>query len=152
MDWLKDFLRPELIWFVVGLVLLVAEFIVPGLIIAFFAVGAWIVAVVCLITPLSLNAQLGVFIASSVVLLVGVRRWVKGLFAGFATDKQNANVDLNEYIGQRAVVTNEITPKLAGRVEFHGTHWTAQADEEIAPGTAVEITEKSGAILTVKRV
>jgi len=152
MDWLRDFLRPELIWFVVGLVLLVAEFIVPGLIIAFFAVGAWIVAVVCLITPLSLNAQLGVFITASVVLLVGVRRWIKGLFTGFATDKQNAGVDLNEYVGQRAIVTSEITPKLAGRVEFHGTHWTAQADEEIAVGTAVEITQKSGATLTVKRV
>jgi membrane protein implicated in regulation of membrane protease activity len=69
MDWLNDFLKPELIWFAVGLVLLVAEFIVPGLIIAFFAVGAWIVAGVCLATPISLNAQLGLFIISSVILL-----------------------------------------------------------------------------------
>jgi len=152
MDWLKEFLKPELIWFVVGLVLVLGEFIVPGLIIAFFAVGAWIVAVACLITPLSLNAQLGLFIVSSVVLLVGVRRWVKGLFAGFATDRKNANIDLNEYVGQRAVVTSVITPKLAGRVEFHGTHWTAQADEEIAPGTAVKIIDKSGATLAVERV
>jgi membrane protein implicated in regulation of membrane protease activity len=152
MDWLKEFLKPELIWFLVGLVLLVAEFIVPGLIIAFFAVGAWVVALVCLVTPLSLNAQLGLFIISSVVLLVGARRWVKGLFGGFATDRQNANVDLNEYVGQRAIVTSEITPKLAGRVEFHGTHWTAQADEEIAVGAVVEITQKSSATLKVKPV
>jgi len=150
MDWLKDFLRPELIWFTVGLVLLVAEFILPGLIVAFFAVGAWIVAGVCLATPISLNAQLGLFIVSSVVLLVGARRWVKGMFGGFATDKQNANVDLNEYVGQRAIVTSQITPKLAGRVEFHGTHWTAQADEEIAAGAVVEITQKSSATLKVK--
>ena len=150
MDWLKDFLRPELIWFTVGLVLLVAEFILPGLIVAFFAVGAWIVAGVCLATPISLNAQLGLFIVSSVVLLVGARRWVKGMFGGFATDKQNANVDLNEYVGQRAIVTSPITPKLAGRVEFHGTHWTAQADEEIAAGAVVEITQKSSATLKVK--
>ncbi len=152
MDWLKEFLKPELIWFLVGLVLLVAEFIVPGLIIAFFAVGAWIVALVCLVTPLSLNAQLGMFIVSSVVMLVVARRWVKGLFGGFATDKQNSNVDLNEYVGQRAIVTSEITPKLAGRVEFHGTHWTAQADEPIAVGAVVEITQKSSATLKVKPV
>jgi membrane protein implicated in regulation of membrane protease activity len=150
MDWLKDFLRPELIWFAVGLVLLVAEFLLPGLIVAFFAVGAWIVAGVCLATPISLNAQLGLFIVSSVVLLAGARRWVKGMFGGFATDKQNANVDLNEYVGQRAIVTSQITPKLAGRVEFHGTHWTAQADEEIAPGAVVEIIHKSSGTLTVK--
>lgn len=150
MDWLREFLKPELIWFVVGLVLLVAEFVIPGLIVAFFAVGAWIVAGVCLATPISLNAQLGLFIASSVVLLVGARRWIKGMFGGFATDKQDANVDLNEYVGQRAIVTSQITPRLAGRVEFHGTHWTAQADEEIAAGAVVQITQKSSATLTVK--
>ena len=152
MDWLEEFLRPELIWFVVGVVLLVAEFVVPGLIIAFFAVGAWIVAGVCLVTPISLDAQLGLFIVSSVVALVGARRWVRGMFSGFATQRQDANVDLNDYVGQRAVVTSAITPKLAGRVELHGTHWTARADEAIAAGTVVEVTAKSSATLTVKPV
>jgi len=35
VDWIKDFLRPELIWFLVGLVLLIMEFMLPGLIIFF---------------------------------------------------------------------------------------------------------------------
>ncbi len=152
MDGLKDFLRPELIWFAVGLVLLIGEFIIPGLIIAFFAVGAWIVAGVCLATPISLNAQLALFIASSVICLVGARRWVRGMFSGFATDKQDASIDINEFVGQRAVVTNAITSTLAGRVEFHGTHWTAKADEAIAEGAVVEITKKESATLTVKPV
>ncbi len=147
-----EFLRPELIWFVVGLVLLAAEFIIPGLIIAFFAVGAWIVAGVCLVTPISLDMQLVLFIVSSVIALVGARRWVKGMFSGFATQRQDGRVDMNDYIGQHAVVTSVITPKLAGRVEFHGTHWTAQADEEIAEGVAVEIMDKSSATLKVKRL
>jgi inner membrane protein len=147
-----EFMRPELIWFVVGLVLLAAEFIIPGLIIAFFAVGAWIVAGVCLVTPISLDTQLVLFIVSSVIALAGARRWVKGMFSGFATQRQDGRVDLNDYIGQHAVVTGAITPKLAGRVEFHGTHWTAQADEEIAEGMVVEITGKSSATLKVKAV
>lgn len=152
MESFEDFLRPELIWFAVGLVLLVAEFIIPGLIIAFFAVGAWIVAGVCLATPISLNAQLTLFIVSSVICLVGARRWVRGMFSGFASDRQDANTDLNEFVGQRAVVTTEITPRLAGRVEFHGTHWTAKSEEAIAEGAVVEITDKSSATLTVKPV
>ena len=150
MEWLKDFLEPELIWFVVGLLLMLGEFIVPGLIIAFFAVGAWVVAAVCLIRPLSLNAQLGVFLGSSVVSLLVARRWVKGMFDGFTTSKQDANVDLEEFIGQRAVVTEAIAPKRPGKVEFHGTHWTAEATEDIAPGSMVEITQKDSLTLKVK--
>jgi membrane protein implicated in regulation of membrane protease activity len=152
MDWLNDFLKPELIWFAVGLVLLVAEFIVPGLIIAFFAVGAWIVAGVCLATPISLNAQLGLFIISSVILLAGARRWVKGMFGGFTTHKQDTSVNLNEFVGQRAVVTTAIAPKMTGKVEFHGTHWTAEADEAIAAGAVVEITQNDNLTLKVKPV
>ena len=33
MDWLKGFLEPELIWFLIGLLLLLAEFAVPGLVV-----------------------------------------------------------------------------------------------------------------------
>ena len=70
MDTLRDFLRPEIIWFLVGLVLLVMEFALPGLIIGFFGIGAWIVAAVCLITEIGLNAQLAIFIVSSVLSLL----------------------------------------------------------------------------------
>jgi len=150
MEWLKGFLEPELIWFVVGLFLLLAEFIVPGLIIAFFAVGAWVVAVVCLLRPLSLNAQLGLFVASSVLSLLVARRWVKGMFDGFTTSKQDTTVDLDDFTGQRAVVTMAITPKRPGKVEFHGTHWTAEATQDIAAGAVVEITQKDNLTLKVK--
>ena len=53
METLKEFLKPELIWFLVGIVLLVMEFVSPGLIIAFFGLGACVVAVVCLFTDIS---------------------------------------------------------------------------------------------------
>ena len=82
MDWLKDFLRPELIWFLVGLLLLLAEFAIPGLIVLFFGIGAWIVAVTCLVAAPSLNVQLGIFIGSSVLSLVLLRSWLTGIFLG----------------------------------------------------------------------
>jgi membrane protein implicated in regulation of membrane protease activity len=150
MEWLKEYSSPELIWFIVGLFLLLAEFIVPGLIIAFFALGAWLVAAVCLLRPLSLNAQLGLFIGSSVLSLLVARKWVAGMFKGFTTGKQDTNVDLNDFIGQRAVVTRAIAAKLPGKVEFHGTHWTAEAHQDIAEGSVVEITGKDNLTLKVK--
>jgi membrane protein implicated in regulation of membrane protease activity len=150
MDWLRGWLTPELVWFFVGLLLLFVELAVPGLVIIFFAFGAWAVAIVCLLTPLSLNGQLALFIAISVLSLLLARSWVKGIFSGYITSRQNPNSDLNDYLGQRAVVTARITPKLPGRVEYRGTPWLAAADQDIEEGTVVEIVGKDNLTLKVR--
>ncbi|HUU15996.1 MAG TPA: NfeD family protein [Sedimentisphaerales bacterium] len=150
MDTIKDFLRPEIIWFLIGLALLVMEFALPGLIIAFFGVGAWIVALVCLITDIGINTQLIIFIVSSVLSLLFLRRWLKGVFLGHTVSKQNLAENLEEFIGQKAVVKETIKPKTGGKVEFHGTNWLAEADEEIAEETVVEIIGKENITLKVK--
>ena len=150
MDTIKDFLRPEIIWFLVGLALLIMEFILPGLIIAFFGVGAWIVALVCLITDIGLNTQLIIFIIASVLSLLCLRKWLKGIFLGHAVSKQNLKENLDEFIGQKAVVKEKIVPKAGGKVEFHGTNWLAQADEEIEEGAMVQIISKDNITLKVK--
>jgi len=155
MDWIKEFLKPELIWFLVGLVLLIMEFMLPGLIIFFFGVGAWIVAIVCLLSTHvqgSINTQLIIFIVSSVMSLLILRKWVKGVFLGHSGAKQDLTEDLKEFVGERAVVVETITPKAGGKVEFHGTNWEAQADGDIAAGAVVEIIGKDNITLKVKAV
>ena len=147
---LKGFLKPEIIWALVGIVLLLLEFTMPGLIIAFFGAGALIVALVCLVTDVSLNIQLVIFIVSSILLLIFLRKWLKGIFTGNLGSEKGASGDLKEFVGERAVVKERITPELDGRVEFHGTSWKAQADEEIQKGTVVQITGQSNITLKVK--
>lgn len=150
MDAIKEFLKPEIIWFLVGLALLIMEFALPGLIIAFFGVGACIVAIVCLITDVSLNAQLIIFIIASVLSLVCLRTWLKGIFMGHVKSRQDMTEDIKEFIGERAVVVEKIAPKAGGKVELHGTNWTAEADAEIPEGTAVEVIGKDSLTLKVK--
>jgi membrane protein implicated in regulation of membrane protease activity len=153
MEQLKEFIEPELIWFLVGLVLLIMEFALPGLIIGFFGVGAWIVAIVCLFSAYvtgSINAQLIIFIISSVLSLLCLRKWLKGVFLGHTGSKQDLKQNLEEFVGQRAVVKEKIVPKLGGKVEFHGTNWEAHADEEIEAGAVVEIIGKDNITLKVK--
>lgn len=152
MERLKDFLTPELIWFLVGFVLALGEFVIPGLVIVFFAVGAWIVSVTCLFAEPSLNVQLGLFIASSVLSLLVARRWVKGIFKGFGAPKQDLSVDMDDFVGQRAVVTKAITPMTPGKVEFHGTAWNAEAQEDIGEGVTIEIVQKVNLTLRVKTI
>ena len=149
-DSIKEYLRPDLIWFLVGLMLLILEFAMPGLVIFFFGIGACIVAVVCLVAPISVNVQLIIFIAASVLSLILLRKWLKGIFLGHTASKQNLKENLEEFIGQHAVVTETIVPKFGGKVELHGTNWTAQADREIAEGTVVEIIGKDNLTFKVK--
>jgi membrane protein implicated in regulation of membrane protease activity len=150
METLKDFLQPELIWFLIGLALLLLEFALPGLIVFFFGVGACIVAVVCLFVDISINAQLLIFIIASVSSLLLLRKWLTGIFRGHITSKQNIKVNLEEFVGQRAVVVKKITPKLPGKIEFRGTRWEALADQDIDKGAVVEIIDKDNITLKVK--
>jgi inner membrane protein len=155
MDTLKEFLKPELIWFLVGLVMLLLEFALPGLIIFFFGVGAWITAAVCFSSGYvhgSINSQLLIFLISSVLSLIVLRKWLKGIFHGHTDSEQDLTKDLEEYIGQRGVVKVKITPARSGKIEFHGTDWNAESDSEIEEGEPVEITGKNNITLKVKPV
>jgi membrane protein implicated in regulation of membrane protease activity len=155
MDAIRDFLKPELIWFLVGLFLLILEFMLPGLIVAFFGAGAWLVALLCLLSDYvqgSINSQLVIFILASVLLLLCLRRWLRGIFMGHIVSRQDMTENLEEFVGQRAVVRQKIAPKIGGKVELHGTNWEASADEEIAEGAVVEIIGKDNITLKVKPV
>ena len=150
MDAIKEFLKPEIIWFLVGLVLFIIEFMLPGLIIAFFGLGACITAIVCLNTDIGINTQLIVFTGSSVLSLLCLRKWLKGIFLGHVKSRQDMTKELDDIIGERAVVKEKIAPRAAGKVELHGTDWIAEADEEIAEGTTVEVIDKKNIRLKVK--
>ena len=121
MENVNDWLKPELIGFVVGFIFLLVEFIGPGFIIFFFGIGAWIVAVVCLLLEISLNTQLTIFLVSSLLLLLFLRKWVKTIFIGRIDSKQTKDDIYEEFAGKKAVVTQEIKPNVNGKVEFHGS-------------------------------
>jgi membrane protein implicated in regulation of membrane protease activity len=84
--------------------------------------------------------------------LLILRKWVKGVFLGHSGATQDLREDLKEFLGERAVVVEAITPKAGGKVEFHGTNWEANADGDIAVGAVVEIIGKDNITLKVKAV
>lgn len=149
----QNLLDPVLIWFVVGLVFLVLELMAPGLIIVFFGIGAWIVAAICLLMPISVNMQLIIFIVSSALVLLGLRNKFKTLFHGHTSNIQNQSKDMEgDFIGQRAVVKEKIIPHQSGRVELNGTLWNADASEEIAVGESVHVVRRDNLLLKVKKI
>lgn len=141
---------PSLLWFLAGIVLFLLEMSVPGFVLFFFGVGAWLAALGSLLFTLSLEGQILVFIVSSVLSLVALRRFVRKAFAGDA-DKSADDLPLAA-MGERVAVTVDIDPPREGKVKYSGTTWRARAESKILAGEVAEITEQDGLVMVVKRV
>jgi membrane protein implicated in regulation of membrane protease activity len=139
-DWM---LAPELIWFVIGLVLLLVEIAMPGLVVIFFGLGAWLVALLVAFIPMSLNVQLIIFLFTSLILLALLRGRLKGWFDSKWAKGKNLDDLLNEYQGKKVKVTKAIPLDGKGKVEFCGTNWDAESNVPIEEGATVEIVEKN---------
>ena len=144
MDILSD---PAVIWFLVGLGLLLLELALPGLVILFFGAGAWVTAIVCAITDINLNWQIFIFLVASLLGLVLLRKYLKKRFFG-RTDKETED-QLEEFIGKKALAIDDFKDG-GGKVEFKGTRWSVRCDEPVKKGEWVTIQSKESLIFTVK--
>ncbi len=146
-------IKPEVVWAILGLAFVFCEFLIPGLVIAFFGVGALITALTTLlgITP-SLPLQLLVFMISSLLLLGLLRKYLKRTFLGKAkgvADLPNFNIE----IGKIIPVIEFIQPgEVGGKVRYNGTPWSARAEEPISPGESVKIVGCDNLTLIVEKV
>jgi membrane protein implicated in regulation of membrane protease activity len=140
---------PELVWFIIGLVFLIAEIFMPGLVIIFFGVGAWVTAVCAMAFDLSFNMQLIIFMISSILGLFLLRKSLNRIF-----QRGNPQVDdlSEEFIGKTAVVELPINLNRQGKVVFRGTEWTAVADQDIEKGKVVKILSKDSIVLKVEEL
>lgn len=142
------FSRPELFWFILGLVLFLAELIIPGFFIFFFGLGAWVAALVCLIGEPGTNLQIVIFALTSVISLITLRRIIQKKFF-YSKGTESADVE-DEFTGKEALATSDFGPDTKGKVEFKGTTWKAESKSEIKEGQPVIIIEKENFTLFVK--
>lgn len=148
---MEQWIDPELAWFLVGLLLLLAELVTPGFVVIFFGVGAWVTALLIAFGLLpTFNAQLLTFMVASVVSLLLFRKKGKSLFEGRRAGGYGANEAVDSIVGEKAVVVADIAPNASGKVEFNGSHWQAEADVAIAKGTTVSVVERRNLTLIVK--
>ena len=142
---MEIFENAAVIWFIIGFVFFLLEFVIPGLILFFFAVGAWIVAILSLIVDLSLNYQLIIFLAASIITILLFRKWVKKLL----WVKRNSSEIEDELIGKTAIAQTDITPGNKGKVDFKGTIWDAISNDTIIKGEQVTIIGNESILLIV---
>ena len=139
----------SVLWFILGFVFFLLEFVVPGFILFFFGIAAWLVAFLTLFTAIDFNTQLIIFLISSVLTVVLFRKLLKDKLGMY---REGPKVLEDEYVGKIALAETSITPNENGRVEFKGTSWDAKSDEYILAGQKVQIIETKSILLIVKPI
>jgi len=142
------FSKPEVFWFVIGIIFLVLEFVLPGFFIFFFGVGAIVTAIACLIGNPGINLQIIIFLVVSVLSLLALRKMMREKFF-FADNEESKNIE-NEFTGRDAVAITDFDSAYMGKVEFKGTSWKAEANAPIKNGQIVKIIDKEGFTLKVE--
>jgi inner membrane protein len=108
-----------LIWFLIGVVFLVAELLAPGFILGFFLVGSWTTAILLMIFQIDATGQLLIFVSTSLLSLVLLRGFLMKVFRG-ETARSDEDVVMSK-IGKVGMVTKHIKPGVPGEVKAMGS-------------------------------
>lgn len=132
-------------WIIFAVILIVVELLTPG---AFFfaclGIGALAAGLIALLLPVWTSWI--AFVVISVVALYSIRPMARKLFQ---SSSKKSNVDA--LVGQKAWVTEPITPPNLGMVKADGEIWRGEANEPIPKDTWVVVVAVKGTRLEVKK-
>ena len=144
-------LQPYLYWIIMGIILLIMEFFIPGFIIFFFGIGAIVTGVLAYLHIVnSFSVQLFVFLCTSILTLILLRKTLKTTFLGKNFDKSEKYSNIE--IGREVEVVNNISPHKPGTVKYQGSLWSAKSETELKKGEIVKIKDYDGITLIVEKI
>ena len=150
MDSIISVLRDNLPWFwvAVTIICVVIESLTLALTTIWFGISAFVMVFLAF-TPLPFPAQLFIFVALAMVLLVFTRPVVKQKL-----NQKKIATNYERIIGQIAVVTKKITALEKGSVKINGMEWTAAVKEDIVleEGSKCIVEEIAGVTAYVKQI
>ena len=134
-------------WFILGLLLIILETIVPGVHFMWFGLAAVVVGVLTAATDVAWQWQLIAFSIISVLMVF----WVRGFYRAevLRTDQPDLNVRANQYVG-RSLIVEEAIENGRGKVRVGDSLWTAEGPDSPA-GARVTVKEAKGTVLVVER-
>jgi membrane protein implicated in regulation of membrane protease activity len=150
MDSIISVLRDNLPWFWVAITIIcvVIESLTLALTTIWFGISAFVMVFLAF-TPLPFPAQLFIFVALAMVLLIFTRPVVKQKI-----NQKKIATNYERIIGQIAVVTKKITALEKGSVKINGMEWTAAVKEDVVleEGSKCTVEEIAGVTAYVKAI
>lgn len=145
-------LSPASFCLLIGIILIVAEFVVPGVMICFFGAAAVVLAgVYALVPSLPTGVALALYIVLSLAMVFGLRRFLPKTFRG-RTSVERGDPDDDDVAGSHVRVAEAIAPDQPGKVEFRGSLWNAAATDSIPSGAMVEVVRRDNLTLHVRKL
>ncbi len=150
-------MNPEIIWMLLGIFLILAEFVVPGLVVVFFGFSALIVGLLIWpgIIPGEGPLPFVVFAAVSLGTLLLLRKQCQSWFVGKSIGSAIAGED-DDFLGREAIVASgfDNARAQAGRVTYRGTQWDARTAEEtqLKTGDPVTIIGRKDSVLIIEKI
>lgn len=133
------------IWLGLTVLMIIIEGLTSGLTTIWFAFGAFLMIFAALL-KLPIPVQIVLFVLISFLLLIFTRPILK---KKLAVKKQALNTDA--LIGQKAIVTKDISELEKGVIKINGIEWTAASEDKksIPAGSTCVIKEIKGATAVV---
>lgn len=149
---MMDFLMHDLLWWhwvIFGLLLVVAEIVVPLFVVIWFGLAAIMIGVLGFFIVLDFIPQFALWILFSVLFLL---LWFK--YFQPKTLSESGQADFKFDI--KGIVTKDIPHGARGEVRFEApvlgsSLWQATSDETIEAGSIVHIVDVSGQLIKVKK-
>ena len=142
-----------LVWLIGGSILVLLEFLIPGLVVIFLGLGALITSGLLYLgylrDPWLAIACFGV---ASVLMLMTIRKTILRFYPSLSEKVETDEEVL--IVGQKAQAISTLTAHdYSGRIKYSGTTWPARSEAgEIAEGTTVEILGQDNINLIVRKV
>jgi inner membrane protein len=137
---------PYLVWLSFGVLLCIAEMIVPGVFLMWLGIAALITGTAAFFLPIPTTVQLGVFAVLAIASVFIGRRWSAG--KEIVSDDPMLNDRLARLIGEPVVVEDAIVGG-RGRVRVGDGIWPATGSD--APvGARLRVTGADGGVLRVE--
>lgn len=148
MDWLES-LDSHYAWLALGLILAVAEIVIPGVFLIWLAGAAIIVGMLSWFVPIGIPLQVVTFSALAIVAVFLGRRYLA------ANPVVPADPLMNDrggrLVGEMVTVVSAIEQGSTGRVHYGDSEWLAKGPVA-AVGAKMRVTGHQGSVLLVEPV
>ena len=143
---------PARVWLVLGVLLMLAELVVPSFFIFWFGLAACgVAAVVAILPQSSLLLELGLWLVASLLLVTAWFGWLE-------PRRRRSRIGASDAaVGEIGWVSEAIEPQRRGKVRFQrpvlgAEEWPALADEPIGEGERVRVVAVEGQMVKVARL